>query len=318
MNGAARWRRAVAGAGQRYGAFAALAALVLANVALTPNFATAGNLRNVLIQASGPVLVGAAMTLVLATGGVDLSVGSVMAVAGAVAAAVIGPAGPWAAAAAGLAAAAAVGTVNGLVVTRFGVEPFIATLGTLIAARGVAQAVCGGGGAVPISDPAFETALGKGSVGPVPVPVLAAAAAVAISAFVLRATALGRYLLAVGGNAAAARAAGVPVGRTVLTAFVASGLLAGTAGLVEAARLGAADPTNLGSGLEFVAIAGAVIGGTPLHGGRARPVGTAAGVLILAVVGAAFNMLLVPFAWALVLQAAVILAAVAAQRTRVD
>jgi ribose/xylose/arabinose/galactoside ABC-type transport system permease subunit len=318
MTSTGRWQRALAGAGERYGALAALAALVLANAAFTPHFATAGNLWNILIQASGPVLVGAAMTLVLATGGVDLSVGSVMAVSAAAAAAVIGPAGPWAAAAAGLAAGAAVGAVNGVVVTRCGVEPFIATLGMLIAARGIAQVVCGGGGAVPIADPAFETAFGKGSVGPVPVPVLAAGAAVAAGAFVLRATALGRYLLAVGGNAAAARAAGVPVARTVLTAFVASGLLAGTAGLVEAARLGAADPTNLGGGLEFVAIAGAVIGGTPLSGGRARPVGTAAGVLLLAVVGAAFNMLLVPFAWALVLQAAVILTAVALQRGRGD
>lgn len=308
-------RQRLAGAGARYGPAAALLALVAAGSALAPNFATADNLRNVLIQASGAILVGAGMTLVLATGGVDLSVGSVMAVSAGVAALVIGPAGPWAAAVAGLAAGAAVGAVNGLVVTRLGVEPFIATLGMLITARGLAQAVCGGG-AVPVSHAGFEAALGKGSVGPVPVPVLAAAAAAAASAFVFRFTATGRYLLAVGGNAAAARAAGVPVGRTVFLAFAASGLLAGVAGLVEAARLGAADATNLGGGLEFVAIAGAVIGGTPLHGGRARPFGTAVGVLILAVVGAAFNMLLIPFAWALVLQAVVILAAVALQRTR--
>ena len=167
-----------------------------------------------------------------------------------------------------------------------------------------------------LGDAGFETALGKGSLGPVPVPVLAAAAAVAAAAFVLRATAVGRYLLAVGGNAPAARAAGVPVARTVVLAFAASGLLAGVAGLVEAARLGAADPANLGGGLEFVAIAGAVIGGTPLRGGRARPAGTALGVLVLAVVGVAFNMLLVPFAWALVFQAAVIITAVALQTPR--
>ncbi len=308
----------LAGAGERYGAVAALGLLVAANAAFTPHFATAANLGNVLIQAAAAVLVGAGVTLVMATGGVDLSVGSVMAVAAAVAAQVAPAGGAGAAAAAGLAAGLGLGLVNGLLATRFVVEPFIAKLGMLIAARGLAQAAGGGAGAVPLDCPAFERVLGSGAVGPVPVPVAFAALAVAAALFVVRATPLGRYLLAVGGNAAAARAAGVPVRPAVLAAFAASGLLAGLAGLVEAARLGAADPANLGGGMEFAAIAGAVIGGTSLRGGKARPVGTAAGVLILAVIGAAFNMLLVPFAWALVFQAGLILAAVALQRPRRD
>jgi ribose transport system permease protein len=260
------------------------------------------------------VLVGTGMTLVLATGGVDLSVGSVMAVAAAAAGLAVGRGGATGAVIAGLGAGAAAGLANGLLVIRLRIEPFIATLGTLVAGRGLAQVMSGGSGTVPLTAPAFEAALGQGAVGPVPVPVLFAAAALGAAAFVVRATPLGRYLVAVGGNAAAARAAGVPVARTVLLAFAASGLLAGLAGTVEAARLGAVDPANLGYGMEFLAIAGAVVGGTPLSGGRARPLGTAVGILILAVIAAAFNMLLVSYAWALVLQAAIILAAVALQR----
>lgn len=302
--------------GPKYGAPLALLGLVVAAGLTAPGFATAGNVGNVLVQAAAGVLVGAGMTLVLSTGAVDLSVGSVMAASAAVAAAVLPHAGTAAGVLAGLAAGAALGFANGLLVTRGGVEPFIATLGTLIAVRGAAQVTAGGAGTLPLEAPLFARLLGSGSVGPVPVPVLLAALAVLGTLLLLRATPLGSYLLAAGGNPRAARAAGVPVGRTVRTAFLLSGLLAGLAGLSEAARLGAVDPANLGGGMEFVGIAAGVIGGTPLYGGRARPVGTAVGVLILAVIGAAFNMLLVPFAWAQVLQAVVILLAVAVQRPR--
>ncbi len=193
------------------------------------------------IQARVRELGDAGMTLVLATGGVDRSVGSVMALAAGVAAAVMPHGGPWAAGVAGLAAGAGVGLFNGRVITRYRIEPFVAALGTMTATRGLAQAACGGG-AVPLDSPGFEAALGKGFVGPVPVPVVLAASAVLVAAFVLKATPLGRYLLAVGGNAGAARASGVPVQKSVALAFAGSGALAGLAGLADAARLGAADP----------------------------------------------------------------------------
>ncbi len=315
------WRAAAPGllgrlaaAGREHGALAALALLLLVNLLFTPNFASAETLWNVLVQVSPTLLVGVGMTLVLATGGVDLSVGSIMAVASAVAVLVIGH-GAAAALLAGLAAAAVLGLVNGTLVSRYGVEPFLVTLAMQIAGRGLAQVISNNGQLVPFSDPVFEW-LGQGFVGPVPVPVLIAAAVAGLAAFVVRATTFGRYLVAVGGNQAAARLAGVRVGRTKLLAYAASGVLSGLAGLIETARLAATDPSNLGGGIEFLAIAGAVIGGTSLYGGRARIGGTVAGVLILAVIGAAFNMLLVPFAWALLIQAGVILLAVASQRPR--
>jgi ribose/xylose/arabinose/galactoside ABC-type transport system permease subunit len=296
----------------KYGPAAALAVLVGASMAAVPRFASLEALRVIALQAVPVVLAGVGMTLVIASRGIDLSVGSVMAVAAAAAAALIGH-GAGVAVLAGLAAAAALGSVNGLLIARGRAEPFIVTLALLLAGRGLAQVICHEGEVVPFADPLFEW-LGMGRVGPLPVPVLLAALAVAGGLFLARATTFGRYLAAVGGNEAAARLAGVPVVRTRLAAYVICAVLAGVAGLVETARLGAADPSNLGGGMEFAAIFAAVIGGTPLHGGRAHVGGTAIGALILAVLAASFNMLLVPFAWSLAVQAAIILLAVYAQR----
>lgn len=309
------WQARLAGAGRTHGALAALLVLVIGNALFTPHFATPSNLLNILLQVSPAALVGLGMTVVMATAGVDLSVGSVMAVASVVAALVI-PQGTLAAVAAGLAVAGILGAVNGLLVARFRVEPFIVTLAMLITARGLAQVISDGGQVTALEDPTFENLLGKGYVGPIPAPVLLAAVVLAGGAFLMRATVLGRYFLAVGGNRAAARLAGIHVEKTLFLAYLASGLLAGLAGLIETARLGATDPSNIGAGMEFAAIAGAVIGGTPLNGGKARVFGTLIGILILAVIGTAFNMLLIPFAWTLILQAGIILITVAWQRPR--
>jgi ribose/xylose/arabinose/galactoside ABC-type transport system permease subunit len=299
--------------GAKYGPAAALAVLVAASAAAVPRFASLDTLRVIALQAVPVVLVGVGMTLVIASRGIDLSVGSVMAVASAAAAALIGH-GAGVAVLGGLAAAAALGSVNGVLIARGRAEPFIVTLALLLAGRGLAQVICHEGEVVPFADPLFEW-LGKGRVGPLPVPVLLAVLAVAGGLFLARATTFGRYLAAVGGNEAAARLAGVPVVRTRLAVYVICALLAGVAGLVETARLGAADPSNLGGGMEFAAIFATVIGGTPLYGGRANVGGTVLGALILAVLGASFNMLLVPFAWSLAVQSAIILLAVYVQRT---
>jgi galactofuranose transport system permease protein len=300
--------------GREYGAPTLLLLLVAVNAAVTPGFATTGTFWNVLYQVSPVVLVSVGMTLVLATNGIDLSVGSVMAVASA-AAVLAAPLGALAAVSAGLAAGTAFGAFNGVLVTRGRIEPFLATLATQIAGRGLAQALTQGCEVTPSSAPTFEF-LGRGSIGAVPIPVLLAALAVASALFIVTAMRFGRCLVAVGGNEAAARLAGIDVRRTRLTAYTLSGLLAGLAGLVETARLGAVDANNVGAGIEFAAIFGAVLGGTPLFGGRARVFGTAVGVLLLAILGASFNMLAVPYAWALIVQAAVVLFAVAIQRPR--
>jgi len=296
------------------GAVVALVVLVALNAVFTPNFATAGNVWNVLFQLAVTLLVAVGMTLVIATGGIDLSVGSVMAIAAAVAAVTLDR-GLVVAVPAALAAALAVGLLNGAFVAYARVQPIVVTLATLLAGRGLAQVINRDGALITIDDPAFLM-LGRAHVGPVPTQVIIAALVVAAAVFVLRATPFGRYVLAVGGNPAAARLAGVPVNRTVVTVYVMSAGLAGLAGLVEAARLGASAAARIGQNVELDAIAAVVVGGTLLSGGRATILGTVVGALIMQVIATSFNMLLVPYAWSLAFKAFIILVAVYLQRPR--
>jgi simple sugar transport system permease protein/ribose transport system permease protein len=300
--------------GPTSGAVAALVILVLANSLFTPNFATAGNLWNVLLQVSTVLLVATGMTLVIATGGIDLSVGSVMAVSAAIAA-VLMDRGLAVAIPVALIGALAVGMLNGALIARLRVQPIVVTLATLIAGRGLAQVISNDGELVTIGDPTFAL-LGRGHVGPLPVQVIVALVVVAATAMLLRSTPFGRYVLAVGGRPAAARLAGVPVNRTLITVYAASALLAGLAGLIEAARLGASDGAKIGLNVELDAIAAAVVGGTALSGGRATVWGTVVGALVMQVIATSFNMLLVPYSWSLALKAAIILLAVYLQRPK--
>ncbi|MGZ8376405.1 MAG: ABC transporter permease [Gemmatirosa sp.] len=302
--------------GHGMGAVIALVLLVALNALFTPNFATAGNFWNVLLQVSTVTLVAVGMTYVIATGGIDLSIGSVMAIAAAVAATQLDH-GMAVACGLALLAATAVGMLNGVLVARSRIQPIVVTLATLIAGRGLAQVLSNDGQLVTIRDAAFFT-LGRARLGPVPVSVLIATAVVAAAAFALRKLPFGRYVLATGGNAAAARLAGVPVQRTLIGVYALSGLLAGLAGLVEASRLGASDGAKIGLNIELDAIAAVVVGGTALTGGRATVLGTVIGALVMQVIATSFNMLLVPYAWSLALKAAIILFAVALQRPRRD
>jgi ribose/xylose/arabinose/galactoside ABC-type transport system permease subunit len=225
-------------------ALGALILLVLVNAWSTPNFATTSNLWNVLLQVSTVALVAIGMTLVVSTGGIDLSVGSVMAVGGAIGAILI-PHGVVVAVAAALAGAVAIGLLNGLLVARMGVQPIVVTLATLIGGRGLAQVLSHDGQLVTIQHSGFEL-LGRGHLGPFPAPVVIMVLVTAVAMFTLRATAFGRYVLASGGNPVAARLAGVPVALTVLTVYAGSAGLAGLAGLIEASRWARATPRRSG------------------------------------------------------------------------
>ena len=311
---AASSRRGKLGLGPTTGAAVALVVLVVGNALLTPNFATASNFWNVTLQVSTVLLVAIGMTLVIATGGIDLSVGSIMAVAGAIAAVTLDR-GVGVAVVLALLGAFVVGAINGGLIARYRVQPIVVTLATLIAIRGVAQIVSNDGELVPIENAAV-LALGRGHLGPIPVQVIVALLAVGVAIFAMRSTPFGRYVLAAGGNPAAARLAGVPVSRTLVTVYAASAVLAGVAGLIEAARLGASDAAKIGLNVELDAIAAVVVGGTALTGGRATILGTVVGALIMQVIATSFNMLLVPYAWSLALKAAIILFAVYLQRPK--
>ena len=301
-------------AGPTAGAVIALVVLVLLNAFLTPNFATTANAWNILWQVSSVVLVAVGMTLVIATGGIDLSVGSVMAIAGAVVATQLGL-GVAPAILLALVAAVAVGLLNGTLIARGRIQPIVVTLATLIAGRGLAQVLSNDGQLVPVRDATFEV-LGRSRLGPIPIPVIIAALVVVLAVVALRSTPFGRYVLAAGGNAEAARLAGVPVRRTIITVYALSALLAGLAGILETSRLGASDAAKIGLNIELDAIAATVVGGTALTGGRATVVGTVVGALVMQVIATSFNMLLIPYAWSLVLKAAIIVIAVYFQRPK--
>ena len=308
---ASRWR--LADYAPTYGALAALLLLLVFNSVVTPNFFDPNNFRNILLQVSPTVLVAVGMTFVIATGGIDLSVGAVMAIASAVAATTLDQGAALAVALALLVATAA-GAFNGALISGFRIQPIIVTLALLISGRGVAQ-VINGGQLIPFSNPGFEW-LGRGSVAGVPVQVLLMLVVVAAAIFVMRYTAFGRYVLAVGGNESAARLAGVKVARAKVAVYALSGLLAGLAGLIETARQGASDAPNIGLNIELDAIAATVVGGTPLTGGRATVVGTLVGALIMQIITTSFNMNGIAYSWSLVIKAAIIIVAVYIQRPK--
>ena len=299
---------------QRFAALGALVALVLFNALFTPHFATASNLWNVLLQVSPVLLTAIGMTFVIATRGVDLSVGSTMAVAAAITAVLIDRSTVVAVVVA-LVGATLIGAVNGTLIATLRVQPIVITLATLIAGRGVAQIISRNGELITIGD-AGVLLLGRGHVGVIPVPVVIAGGAAAVAILVFRITPFGRYVLAVGGNPVAARLAGVPVRSTIVKVYVASAFLAAIAGVIVAARLGASDAAKIGQNMELDAIAAVVVGGTALSGGRATITGTLIGALIMQVIATSFNMLLVPYAWSLALKAVIILVAVYLQRPK--
>ncbi|MFL6256805.1 MAG: ABC transporter permease [Pyrinomonadaceae bacterium] len=306
--------RRIADYAPTYGALAALVLLVFVNSIFTPNFFDLNNFRNILLQVSPTVLVAVGMTLVIATGGIDLSVGSLMAIASAVAATSLDY-GAGVAVLFALAAAALAGAFNGALITGFRIQPIIVTLALLISGRGVAQVLSNGGQLIPFSNATFEY-LGNGKVAGVPVQVLLMALVVGLAVFVMRATPFGRYVVAVGGNEAASRLAGIRVHRTKIIVYTLSGLLAGLAGLIETARLGASDAQKVGLNIELDAIAATVVGGTPLTGGRATVLGTLVGALIMQVITTGFVMNGISYAWSLVIKAAIIVVAVYIQRPK--
>ena len=283
---------AVAG---RYGALIFLIVLCVVFAILEPAFLSTRNIFNVIRQVSIYGLLAVGMTFVILTAGIDLSVGSVLALAGLVAAAVEkGSAGLLGARAgeahgyglpAAIAAAIAIGliagTLHGLAISKLKVPPFIVTLGGMSVWRGAALVFSKG---QPIS--AFRDAYkfwGQGMIGPVPVPVILFLAFAVIAYIVLRYTKYGRYIYAVGGNQEAARLSGLNVDRLILSVYIIIGFFAGLSGFVLSSRLNSAEQVA-GVGYELQVIAGVVIGGTSLTmGGEGGVFGTVVGILLIGV-----------------------------------
>ncbi len=303
------------------GVLAALVGLCALLSLASPYFFTLRNIFNVLQGMATIGIMAVGMTMVLVAGGLDLSVGSILAVGAVVTARLMtyGGLNPWLAVLCGLGAGLLFGLVNGLLVTRARLVPFIATLGTLSVGRGLAYLLASAGAGsvasnVPMRDPGVGL-LGAGYVGPVPVPVLIMLALVVLAGLFLGNTVLGRQIYAVGSNARAARLSGVPVERVQLFTYVATGGLCALAGVVSAGLLSTAS-TDLGQGVELDVIAAAVIGGTSLQGGEGTVLGSLLGAAIMAVVRNAFVLLGLPLHFQTMIIGAVILLAVGLDRRR--
>jgi ribose transport system permease protein len=310
----ARRRRVdVPGLIQVAGVYLATGLILAFNLAFTPHFATVTNLRLQLVQVAPVAIVAVGMALVIATEGIDLSVGSTMAISAALLPLYIGY-GVWPAIAVALVAGVAVGLVNGSLVAFAGMQPIIATLGVLVAGRGLAL-VFTDGRLTEIFDPTLDS-LGNAAVLGVPISVLIVVAVTAAAGIAVRRAAFGRRVLAVGGNRAAASLAGLPVKRTLVTVYVISGVLAAGAGVLSTARQGASDPSFVGLLIELSAITAVVVGGTPLSGGRVRILGTLTGALLMQLITATVIQQNLPDSTARMIQASIIVAAVYAQRGR--
>jgi galactofuranose transport system permease protein len=264
-----------------YGVYVAIALLVLYNIAFTPNFLAWSNIRIQLIQVAPIVIVALGMALVIGTEGIDLSVGSVMALAAALIPLYLGY-GVVAAIVVSLIAGVVVGIVNGTLVAKVGLQPIVATLALFVGGRGLAL-VISGGQLKDVRNPDLLF-LGSGNLLGFPVLVWIAAALVLIIAFVIRRTVFGRRLLAIGGNRASSELAGLPVSRVLITVYIVCSVLASIAGILAVARIQSSDASAVGLLIELSAITAVVVGGTPLTGGKVRVLGTVAGALLMQLV----------------------------------
>jgi ribose/xylose/arabinose/galactoside ABC-type transport system permease subunit len=272
------------------------------------NFLDPNNLRNVLRQISVVAIVGAAFTLVMVAGGLDLSIGGVVALSGVVAAmlAVDGMPIPLAFLI-GVIVGAFVGFVNGLLIVHLRINSVIATLGTLYVCRGVASLLTDG---LPVHGvPEDYGTLGTGFLIGLPIPVLILVVVIVIFTIIERKTILGKHGVAIGSNFEAARLSGIRVDALRVTLYVISGTMAGVGGIILSSRLNSGHP-QAALGLEFDVIVAAILGGTSLLGGEGTVIGTALGALIVGVLNNGLNLLGVSTFWQQVVQGIILVTAV--------
>lgn len=290
----------------------ALLVLIAVVSSMSSHFFTLNNLFNILQQTSVNAIMAVGMTLVILTSGIDLSVGSLLALTGAVAASVVGlEINAVTAVAAALALGALIGAGTGLIVAKGRVQAFIATLVMMLLLRGITMVYTNGS---PVNTGFSEVAdsfgwFGIGRPLGVPTPVWIMAVVFLAAWYMLHHTRLGRYIYALGGNESAARLSGISVDKVKVIVYSLSGLLAALAGVIEVARLSSAQPTA-GTGYELDAIAAVVLGGTSLAGGRGRIMGTLIGALILGFLNNGLNLMGVSSYYQMIVKAVVILLAV--------
>lgn len=276
---------------------------------LTDKFATEANLTNVLRQTTPVIIAACAATMIMISGGLDISVGGVIAVSGVVAAKLATLGVPLAIALiAGVLSGAFVGVINGFLIVNLKITPVIATLGTMSIARGLAFLISDGRAVVSGLPPEFRL-IGRDYMGPIPTPVVIMFIVFLVFYFLLNRTLLGKYTYAIGGNKVTAHLSGVPVKQVQFVLYILGGLTAGIAGIILASRLASGQP-DVGVGFEFDVIVAVILGGTSLAGGQGTVFGTLIGALIVGVLSNGLNLLGVHTFYQYVLSGGVLIFAV--------
>lgn len=294
---------------RQYGLVIVFGIICLIISLITPQFLTLSNWTIIITQVSINALLAFGVTFVIITGGIDLSLGSIVAVAGVTSAMLAHPDSypvliPISM---GLLAGLLLGAFNGFIITKSKIAPFIVTLGTMTIGRGLALILSDGRPVSNLSD-SFNY-LGSGTILGIPVLILIFILVFALCTIILNKTVLGRYIYAVGGNEQAARASGINIDRVKLSVYSISGLLAGLAGILLASRITTGQP-NAGAGFELDAIAAVVIGGTSTTGGRGSMTGTLIGVLLIGVINNGLDLLNVTSYYQQVVMGIIIIGAV--------
>lgn len=301
----------VAGNLSKYGIYIAFVVMCVFFSIFNPLFLTPGNIINIVRQVSFNAILAMGMTMVIITGGIDLSVGSVLALAAVITASFVKTANPLlpvpVALLIGLLIGAACGLFNGYVITKGKLAPFIVTMVMMTMARGAAQLFTKGRPVTGLLE-SFDF-LGAGFILGIPVPIYILALVVIISHFILSCTKTGRYIYAVGGNEQAAAASGIKVRRVKLVVYTFSGVMAALVGIILTARLNSASPV-LGNGYELDAIAATVIGGASMDGGKGKVIGTLVGALIIGTISNGLDILNVSAYWQQIIKGIIILVAV--------
>ena len=289
---------------------AGVALLFIVFSVLTSSFYSPGNLLDILLQSSINAMIAVGMTLVVMARGIDLSVGSVVGLTSMITASLL-PVNPLLGMVAGIVLGIVCGLINGVLIAKLKLPDFIVTLGMLSIYRGAALIYTDGKPIYGI-DATFR-AIFAGDVAGIPTPVIFALAIALVAFLVVRYTALGEQIIAVGGNEEAARLAGINIDRVKICVYAISGLLATFAGFVLIGRIGAAEPIG-GTGFELQAIGAAVIGGASLFGGEGNPLGALVGALTLGAMQNGLTLLNVPSFWQLVATGVVVIVAVFADQ----
>jgi ribose/xylose/arabinose/galactoside ABC-type transport system permease subunit len=291
----------------RFGLIFVIVLMIVVFTLMNENFTSGLNIRNILRQSAILGIAACGQTMVILSGGFDLSVGMVIGFVSITSALIMSDYGFWAGFMSALLIGAAVGATNGFLVAKAGLPPFIATLAMFSAARGMALIISGG---LPVTDlPSGFSWLGAGQIFTVPVPAVIAAAVFVVCAYVMRKTYFGRYIYAIGGNEEAARASGVPVARVKLAVWSFHGFLVGLAAVVLTSRAVSGHAT-LGEGMELETIAATVIGGTALGRGRGGIFNTFLGVIAMGILTNGLNLINVSTYYQMVVMGVIIAGAV--------